>query len=124
MRTSTVVFCFCLVLASTAQDVQRFSGNWQVDEKQSKEKATAVANPPPNAPQIPLHLLQVTNSRLKTFFSQARFLRFQGVRPAPPPFTQLIRVGRKSLTRSLMHLGQYESPRAIGMMEDLSPNGR
>ena len=53
MRTSTVVFCFCLVLASTAQDVQRVSGNWQVDEKQSKEKATAVANPPSNAPQIP-----------------------------------------------------------------------
>ena len=53
MRISAVVFCFCLALASGAQDIRSFSGNWQVDEQKSKEKAVLATHQPSNAPQIP-----------------------------------------------------------------------
>jgi hypothetical protein len=53
MRISALAVCFCLVLASAAQDLQRFTGNWRVDEQKSEEKSAAVTNPPAEAPQIP-----------------------------------------------------------------------
>lgn len=49
----TLLACLSLSAVLGAQTLQDFSGAWRVDPKQIEEKASAVNNPPADAPAVP-----------------------------------------------------------------------
>src|SRR5690349_17292923 len=53
MQRYGIGICVFVAIAAGAQNLEKFSGTWRVNDASSHEKAVPVKNPPSGAPEIP-----------------------------------------------------------------------